>query len=170
MLDLKSLVPWGQKSENAPVSHESRQDLFTSFRQEMDRVFDDFFRTGFGLTRRSDGDGWTNLTPRLDVSESENEIVVTAELPGVDEKDLDVSLSGDVLTIKGEKKYEHESKDDDRHYVERHFGTFSRSVRLPFDAGDQNVDASMKNGVLTVTVPKPADLQTKAKRIEVHSS
>lgn len=170
MLDLKSLVPWGQKSEPVPVTRNDQSDPFVMFRKDMDRVFDDFFRTGFGLTRHSDANGWNGVTPHLDVRESDKEIVITAELAGVDDKDLDVTLSGDVLTIKGEKKYEHEDKENDRHYVERHYGSFARSVRLPFEAGDQNVDANMKNGVLTINIHKPTDIQNKAKRIEIRAS
>jgi HSP20 family protein len=170
MLDLKSLVPWGQKSENVPVTRNEDQDPFNSFRKDIDRVFDDFFNTAFGLTKRNGSSGWNGITPRLDVNESDKEIVITAELAGVDEKDLDATLSGDVLTIKGEKKYEHEDKENDRHYVERHYGSFSRSIRLPFEAGDEQVDAKMKNGVLIVKVPKPADIQKQSKRIEVRAA
>ncbi|NNF79894.1 MAG: Hsp20/alpha crystallin family protein, partial [Rhizobiales bacterium] len=88
----------------------------------------------------------------------------------VDEKDLDVTLTGDVLAIKGQKKQENESKDGDRRYVERSFGSFTRSVRLPFEASDQNVEADMKNGVLTVRIPKPADYSNRSKRIEIKAA
>lgn len=170
MLDLKSLVPWGRKSEDVPVNRNTENDPFSTFRREIDRVFDDFFPTGFGLSHSNGFSGWGNLTPQLDVSENDKELVITAELAGVDEKDLDVTLAGDVVTIKGEKKHEKEEKDGDRRYVERHFGSFSRSLRLPFEAGDQDVSAKMKNGVLTVRVPKPKDIQLRTKRIEIASS
>lgn len=169
MLDLKSLVPWGRKSENVPVTRNEAQEAFTPLRKEIDRVFDDFFDSAFGLTKRHSIEDWNGITPRLDVDESDKEILITAELAGVDEEDLDVTLSGDVLTIKGEKKYEYEDKENDRHYVERHYGSFSRSVRLPFEAGDEHVDAKMKNGVLTVKIPKPADIRKQSKRIEVRA-
>ena len=103
------------------------------------------------------------------MNESDKEIVITAELAGVNKKDLEVTLSGDMLTIKGEKKYEHEDTENDRHYVERHYGSFSRSIRLPFEMGDEQVDAKMKNGVLSVKIPKPADIQKQSKRIEIRA-
>lgn len=169
MLDLKSLIPWGQKT-SAPAKHEDTRDPFVAFRREVDRLFDDFFHSfnGVGpgaLTRN--GNGWLEGAPALDVSDSEKELIILAELPGVDEKDVEVTLSGDMLTIKGEKKHEHEEKDDGRHYVERSYGTFSRAVRLPFDAGDQDVDADFDKGVLTIRIPKPAEAQSKARQIEV---
>lgn len=170
MLDLKSLIPWGHKGEKVPVHREPRRDPLVSFRNEIDRVFDDFLGNGFGLTRSNGGDDWSTLTPQLDVSESEKELKISAELAGVDEKDLDVTLVGDMLTIRGEKKYETEGEDGDRKYVERHYGSFSRSIRLPFEAAEQEVSAKMKNGVLTVRIPKPKDFQTKAKRIEIASA
>lgn len=170
MLDLKSLVPWGQKSENVPGARQDRSDPFKSFRTEIDRVFDDFFNTGFGLAKHNGSNGWSNLTPQIDVKETEKEIVVTAEIAGVDEKDLDVTLSGDVLTFKGEKKHENETNENGYHHVERHFGSFSRSVRLPFEAGEQEIDADVKNGVLTVKIPKPEDFQQKVKRIEIKAA
>jgi HSP20 family protein len=102
--------------------------------------------------------------------DKEQEVVITAELPGLDSKDFDVTLSGDVLTIKGEKKDEREEKNGDMQYLERRFGSFSRSVRLPFEAADEKVDAKYEKGVLTVRVPKPAELAKAARRIEVKSA
>ena len=172
MLDLKSLVPWGQKRNSVPVTQKDREflDPFYAFRREMDRLFDDFFSNGSMLARRNGGNGWYDLAPELDIAETDKDIVVTAELPGVDQKDLEVTLAGDTLTIKGEKKYEHEENDEGRHYMERRYGSFCRTVRLPFEAGDLSVDAELKNGVLTVRVPKPAELRTESKRIEIHTA
>jgi HSP20 family protein len=90
------------------------------------------------------------VSPAVDIDETEKEMVVTAELPGVTEKDLEVSLAGDVLTVKGEKKAEHQQKDSESYYMERRFGSFARSVRLPFDTTDERVEAKFKNGVLTI--------------------
>lgn len=167
MLDLKSLIPWGQKS-NVPAKNENVNDPFVSFRREVDRLFDDFFN-GFGrgtLPSLHNG-GWNGGIPSLDVTDSDRELVVEAELPGMSEKDFEVSLVGDVLTIKGEKKHEHEEKEGERHYIERSYGSFSRSVRLPFDASEQDVDANYDKGVLTIRIPKPEDIQSKVKQIEV---
>src|SRR5206468_4828926 len=90
--------------------------------------------------------------------------VVTAELPGVSEKDIQVDLAGDLLTIKGEKKSEHESRNSDGHRLERRFGAFERALRLPFEVKDEHVDAKCRNGVRTMRLPKPHDLQRSSRR------
>jgi HSP20 family protein len=106
----------------------------------------------------------------IDVADTDKELVVTAELPGLDEKDFDVTLSGDILNIKGEKKAEREEKNGDAYYMERRFGSFSRSVRLPFEVKDEKVDAKYDKGVLTIRVPKPADAQRAVRHIEVKAA
>jgi HSP20 family protein len=126
-----------------------------------DGFFDGFGRSGRSLT------GWSDVTPTMDLAESDKEILITAELPGLDEKDFEVTVAGDVLTLKGEKKSEHEQRNGDSYYAERRYGSFSRSVRLPFEVKDEAVEAKYDKGVLTVRVPKPADLQRPVKRIEV---
>lgn len=168
MVDFKALVPWrsGSKAQ-APAVRENYLDPFVAFRREMDRMFDDFFS---GTALRDAHSAWSGLTPAVDVSETDKEIVVTAELPGVTDKDIEVNLAGDVLTIKGEKRLQHEEKNGDSTYMERRFGSFSRSVRLPFDAGAEKVDAQFNNGVLTIRVPKPAELQRPTRRIEVRTA
>jgi HSP20 family protein len=168
MVDLKALVPWRDKSQT-PAPREDFHDPFFSFRREVDRMFDDFF-SGFG--RRAVGapfGSWATPTPSLDLTETEKEIVVTAEMPGLDDKDFEVNVSGDVLTLKGEKKAEHEHRNGDAYYMERRFGSFSRSVRLPFEPQDEKVDARYEKGVLTIRVPKPADMQRQVRRIEVRT-
>ena len=173
MLDLKSLMPWGHKS-NVPARNEQNTDPFVSFRREMDSLFDDFFRGGFGrMPAPRFGEalrGFPQSVPALDVDDGETEMKVSAELPGVDEKDVEVTLNGDVLTIRGEKKDEREKKDGDRSYVERSFGSFSRAIRLPFEVGDEDVKADFSKGVLTIRIPKPKTVQAQAKRIDVKSS
>lgn len=165
-MNLGSLIPWRGKSE-VPATREDYYDPFVTFRREVDRMFDDFFN-GFAprplLAWNARG-----VSPSIDVADTEKELVVTAELPGLDEKDFEVTLAGDVLTIKGEKKSEREEKNGEAYYVERRFGSFSRSVRLPFEAGDETVDATFDKGVLTVRIPKPASVQSAVRRIEVKS-
>lgn len=95
------------------------------------------------------------------------ELVVTAALPGVDEKDVKVTVAGDILTIKGEKKAEREEQGDDGRYTERRIESVSRSVRLPFEAKDEKIDATFENGVLTIRVHKLAEPQKGDRRIEV---
>ena len=95
-------------------------------------------------------------TPALDVAEAKDTITVTAELPGVDPQEIAVTLDGDVLTLKGEKESEREEKDERRHRVERSWGTFTRTVRLPAPVDPAMVTATFKNGVVTITLPKTA--------------
>ena len=104
------------------------------------------------------------LTPAFDISETANEIHVKAELPGMDAKEIDITVTGDLLTIKGEKK---EEKGQNFHRRERRYGSFSRSFRLPVEVKADSIDAGYKDGVLTVTLPK-AEAE-KARRIEVTS-
>jgi HSP20 family protein len=129
-------------------------------------MFDDFFRSG-GQGLQPWNAGGHAMAPRIDISDSDKELVITAEIPGLDEKDFEVTLAGDLLTIKGEKKTENENRNGNAYYVERRFGSFSRSVRLPFEAGDEQVEANYDRGVLTVRVPKPAEAQRHVRRIEV---
>ena len=168
MVDFKALVPWRDKS-SAPAPREEYRDPFLTFRREVDRMFENFF-SGFG--RREGGlafGSWGTPTPCMDLTENDKEIVVTAEMPGLDEKDFEVTVAGDLLTLKGEKKAEHEHRNGDAHYVERRFGSFSRSVRLPFEVQDEKLDAHYEKGVLTIRVPKPADMQRQARRIDVRT-
>ena len=139
-------------------------DPFRGFRNQLDSLFEDWFGRSMGGT----------LAPRVDVSETSKELTLKVELPGVDEKDIDVSLSGNQLTIKGEKKTEHEEKKDGEegrvfHRVERSFGAFQRTMTVPFDVESDKVSAEFKDGVLTVTLPKPegAREQPQPRRIEV---
>jgi HSP20 family protein len=164
MVDFRSLVPWREKSQSP--TRGDVPDVFLNFRREMDRMFESFF-DGFGGPAGRD---WALPTPALDVAETEKELIVSAELPGVSEKDVEVTLVGDVLTVEGSKKAEHEKKDGDLWYAERRFGSFSRSMRLPFEVTEENVDANFDKGVLTVRIPKPADSQKSVRRIEVNSA
>jgi HSP20 family protein len=169
MVDLKALVPWRDKSQTPAPRGDDLHDPFLSFRRDVDRMFDDFF-SGFG--RRAVGSpfaSWTAPTPSLDLTETEKEIGVTAEMPGLDDKDFEVNVSGDVLTLKGEKRAKHEHRNGDAYHMERRFGSFSRSVRLPFEVQDEKVDARYQKGELTIRVPKPADMQRQVRRIEVHT-
>jgi HSP20 family protein len=167
MVDFKAILPWRGKSQ-MPATQDDVRDPFLAFRREVDRMFDDFFN-GFGGRSLAPFGAWRGLTPTMDLDETDKEIVVTAELPGLDEKDFEVTVSGDILTLKGEKKAERDERNGDAHYVERRFGSFSRSVRLPFEVKDEKVDASYDKGVLTVRIPKPAELQRPARRIDVRT-
>jgi HSP20 family protein len=105
--------------------------------------------------------------PRIDVSETDREIRVKAELPGVDQSDIEVSINDDLLTIRGEKRIERDEKQENFHVVERATGAFMRTIRLPFPVDPSAVEADYDNGVLTVTVPKPTEAKQRSGRIEV---
>jgi len=105
--------------------------------------------------------------PSVDISETEDKLLIKAELPGLEAKDVSVSISGDILTIKGEKKKEEEEKDEHHHYVERYSGSFQRSFRLPVNVQADKVDAAFEKGVLKVTLPKVEEAKKKEIEIKV---
>jgi HSP20 family protein len=168
-MDFGSLMPWREKSSMPSTRRDDMLDPFVSFRREVDRMFDDFFNN-FGRGLRGTGPDWRAVTPTIDLAEDEKELVVTAELPGLNEKDFEVTLSGDVLTIRGEKRAEQEEKKGGATYTERRFGSFARSIRLPFEVRDDKVDARYDKGVLTIRVPKPPEVQRATRRIEVKAA
>jgi HSP20 family protein len=130
-------------------------------RREMDHLWDRF--TGEKPIEWLKGE-WV---PSLDVSETKDRVVVRAEAPGLDPKEIDISLSGGVLTLKGEKKKEREEKDENYHLVERSYGSFSRSVRLPAEVQEDTVKASYKDGILTIALPKTERAKERAIKIAV---
>jgi HSP20 family protein len=136
----------------------------TTLRREMDRVFDRFF-DGWPFRPLSEGRDWA---PSVDVSETANEVVVKAEVPGMDAKDIDITITGDILTIRGERKQEKEEKDENFHCIERSYGAFSRSIRLPAEVEKDKVDAAYKDGVLKITMSKTK--KASQKKIEVKAA
>ena len=143
-------------------------DPFTSLFREVEKTFEDFTRRSpFGAL--TTGGSTAMLAPNLDIAEGKDGIEITAELPGVDEKDVDVTLSNGVLTIRGEKKSERADQDKDKnwHLVERSYGSFSRSLRLPYDPDSDKIEATFDKGVLRVKLPKPAEMATKEKKISI---
>ena len=156
-MPITDLIPWKRK-ESEPESERGalqvRQDPILTFQQQMNRTFDDFFR-GWGLQPFGTiGAGWDAFSPRVDVVETEKAIEISAELPGLDQKDIDVALSRNVLTICGQKREEKEKKGRNCLRVERAYGSFRRSIPLPSGVDTSKVDAAFRNGVLTITLPK----------------
>lgn len=143
-------------------------DVFSNLHRQIDRVFDDFSQRGHWPFQAMSSDNG-KLTPRVNVSESDKEIEITAELPGVEEKQIDVNLAGDLLTIKAEKKSEEETTEKDYHLVERSYGKFERTMRLPCEVDAKKVEAEFKNGILTVTLPKSPEVKAKNQKIPVQS-
>lgn len=137
------------------------RDPFLDLHREVNRLFDDSLRT-----MREGGGGVTMLNPRVDVCPTDNGWEITAELPGVDDDDIDLRLDGDMLTISGEKR--DQRKDDKNRLVERSYGSFTRSFQLPFTPDPEKVTASSDKGILTIKVPKGAEHE-RSKRIAIGS-
>jgi HSP20 family protein len=139
---------------------------YFSLLREMDRLFDETFRGALG-SADTGGSGVTAITPRINVSETDQEIRIEAEMPGVSEDNVQVELIDDMLTIRGEQEEEHEEdRGQNYHVVERTYGTFVRSIQLPFAVKPEQIQASFQNGVLTVTVPKSA-AESKVHRVQL---
>jgi len=147
-------------------------DPMWAFRRDMDRLFDDFL-SGFGLPtlggELSRDSRSMAATPRIDVSETDQELRVVAEMPGLDQDSIEVSLDDDILTLRGQRQDERKDDDEARNYHlrERMQSSFARSLALPFRPDPRQVQAMFKDGVLTITIAKPKDAQEKAHRIEV---
>lgn len=162
----KNGSPPARRSETVPDA--MRGDPLLAFRHEMDRLFDSFFAPGqFSRFGFSGGLSGFAFNPAIDLTENDKELRLRAELPGVEEKDIDIDLEGDVLTIRGEKREERTEDGDKRRFVERSYGSFERSIQLPFAPEDQEIKADFKDGVLTVTAKKPPELSRPSKRIPI---
>src|SRR5690348_7596877 len=154
-------------------------DVWRSFRSEMDRVFDRFSNSfGFPAMRRMfdlepfwrQETSFTFVAPAIDVMESETTYKITAELPGINEKDIEVSITGDALILKGEKRQEREEKEKNRYLCERAYGAFQRSLPIPDGVDREAMAAEFSKGVLTVTLPKSKEAQKQQKKIEVKAA
>ena len=162
-MNMRDLIPWGRQSSSAPVPYRGEDtNPLLSFRRDVDRLFEDLFRpamSGFGLS--------DNLMswPSVEVSDSDREVRVTAEVPGMNDKDVELLLEDGVLTIRGEKK--NETQDKDRGYSERYYGRFERRIGLPSGVDEERAKADFRDGVLTVTLPKSPDAE-RSKRIPIH--
>jgi HSP20 family protein len=169
------------KSATAPAARRglSPWQPFESLRQEIDHLFDDVTRGfgGFPSYRRLMNiepfwprESTSSMAPAVDVAEKEKEYQVTAELPGIDESNVEVTLVDDVLTIKGEKQEEKEERDKNYHLSERRYGSFQRSFQLPPGVDQSKIEASFRNGVLTIVLPKAPEAQAKTKKIAIKAS
>lgn len=162
---MSALVPFGWSSSLLP-SRPANDDPFVRLWNEVDRLFSQVFRAG-------DLAGWpesSGFGVPLEVYDTPDAVVLTAELPGIEPGDVGIELQGDVLTIKGEKKAEREEGNGGWHVSERRFGRFARSLRLPFAAEADKIEATYRNGVVRITVPKPAAMRREVKRIEVKAA
>jgi HSP20 family protein len=163
---IHTLVPW----RRTQPERYARLDLY----DELDRVFENFLQ-GFGLPASgavAAAAAPRVFAPRMDVSESESAYRVDAELPGLEEKDISVTLENGVLSIAGERKQEQESQDEKRgfHHKESFRGSFQRSLRLPDEIDEKGISASYKNGVLSIVIPKLPKARPETRTIPVSSS
>jgi HSP20 family protein len=155
----KSWFPgWGDRHRDV--------ENFRGFKSQIDSLFEDWFGRSMGGV----------LAPRVDIAEEENAVTLTAELPGVKEGDIEVSITGDQLSIKGEKRSEHDEKRETGartlHRMERSYGAFQRTVTVPYQVDAEQVSAQFRDGVLTITLPKPPDAvaQKQARKIPINTT
>lgn len=144
---------------------EDEKSPFYALRRQIDSLIEDFDR---GELMKGE------FRMRTNVSETKTEVRITADLPGIDRDDLDIEITGNTITIRGEKVAEEEKTEGEEgrefHRLERRTGSFRRSTRLPFEIDPDKVQADMKNGVLTVTIPKPAEMSRPAHKVEIKSA
>lgn len=163
---------WGKKhpeSKESQLRHSRHsEDLFLSLRRDVHQMFEDLFR-GIGLGRISQLPAPGFGLPVIDVSESDDEIEVTAELPGLSEQDVDVSLTGDILRIRGEKKHDRQETRNDYYLTERSWGMFSRDIPLWTRVDSDHIDACFREGVLQVRLPK-VEKGSSTRRIPVRTA
>lgn len=166
-----------KRNDFLPLTSGSPFESFSQLQREMDRLFDETFRT-LGMpyrlfrtddTRGSIDDLGEGFRPSTDVSGSENQYNITLDIPGLTEDDITIELKNRILTIKGEKETKSESDDKKFYRVERSFGSFQRTLALPDDASGDDIIASMKNGVLKLTVPRMVLPESDVKRISISS-
>src|SRR5256885_7407461 len=164
-MSIKDLVPWNNGGREVSIHRGTEVNPFFTLHREMNRMFDDLFRgfdlAPFGPTRALNGFGW----PQIDIDETDKEVRITAELPGLDEKDVSLEIANGMLSISGEKKSE--SEDNGRRFSERYYGRFERRIPLE-DVDEDKVSAAFKNGVLTVTVPNSNEANTRVRRIAIN--
>jgi HSP20 family protein len=166
-MSVRDLIPWGRSNDGAPsVFREEDHNPFLSLHRQVNRLFEDVFRSfdgrlpAFG-SLSSLGPTW----PNVEISDTDKEIKVTAEIPGLEDKDVEVLLNDGVLTLKGEKRSETEDKE--KQFSERFYGRFERRIPLGAEVEEDKIDAHFKNGVLSIVLPKSAKAQSQVRRIEI---
>jgi HSP20 family protein len=168
---MNNLIPWNWGKKNLPIRKEdnsSEYNPYLSLQHDMNRVFDNFFRsfdTGFMSPFSEMSEGL--FQPKVEVKESANDLRVSVELPGIDDKDLDVSITDDALTISGEKREEKEENTRGYYRMERSYGSFHRRIPFPCSIDTNKAEATFKKGVLNVTLPKTAEAKQNVKKISI---
>lgn len=164
-MSVKDILPWKSHKTTSPAgTARGFDDPFLSLHRRMNSLFDDFFDGAPAPWGEAEG-----FFPSVDVAEKEGEFVVRAELPGVEEKDLEVTVEEKALTIRGEKKEEHEEERENLFRMERSFGSFHRQIRLSAPLDREKVKASFKKGVLKIHLPKAREALASSRRIKIES-
>ena len=169
---MKELIPWRKKKNTKELSR-SKADSLDILHRRVNNIFDNFFEefedifpTDMLVSR---GEDFVDEVPNFEVSETDDEFRIRAELPDMDEKDIEVNIQNDILTIRGEKKREHEDKHRNYHFSELSYGSFSRSVQLPGGVVVDKAKAKFKRGVLTLTLPKTEQAKAERKHIAIEA-
>jgi len=179
MAETVTKLPVKQEKASERASAPEAWRPFETLRREVEQLFDDFGQNFLRFPTRRSLFGFEPLwrrqavweaAPAVDVAESDKAYEITAELPGMDEKNVEVKVANGNLTIKGEKQEEKEEKKKDYYLHERHFGSFERSFEIPEGVDADKIEANFKKGVLTVTLPKKPEAQKPAKKIEVKAA
>jgi HSP20 family protein len=153
----------GTQTTPRPSGAVARRDPFLSLYRDVNRLFEDVFR---GTIAPSVEEASSIISPRIEVSETESELRIGAELPGVSDADVDVSLNDDILTISAEKRQEQAEEKQNFYVIETSYGTFQRSIQLPYRVDPLQVRAQIENGVLNIVIPKPTQ-QQRTNRVQV---
>ena len=161
-----SNLPLKRRGDKIAIRRENESPMM-AIQNEMNRLFDNFFNDPFDLAPLAIRRLPVEFTPRVNVSETDKAMQVTAELPGMDEKDIQISLEQDTLVLSGEKKSETEENGKNFHRYERSYGSFQRVIPLVSEVQEDKVEATFKNGVLTITLPKAASAVKAAKKINI---
>ncbi|MFN3575948.1 MAG: Hsp20/alpha crystallin family protein [Tabrizicola sp.] len=160
-MQIKDLIPWARK-DHAPEPKSEDKNPIATLQQEMNRVFDNFWN------RFGDLDWpWGGGEAKSDVVETKDHVEVSIELPGMEMKDIEVSVTDDMLTVKGEKKIERQEEKKGYYLSERSYGAIYRTIPLPPGVDGEKAEASFRNGVLTIRLPQTPEAQARVKRIEV---
>jgi len=165
-MSMRDMIPWIRRDGDPVPGTLRSNEPFAPLQREMNRMFDEFFR-GFdrGLPSLGRADVLAGGWPSVEISDGEKEIRITAELPGMEEKDVEVLLDDGVLTLRGEKRSETEDKD--KQFSERVYGRFERRIPLGYEVVEDRIEAKFGNGVLTITLPKAEGAQPRARRIAI---
>ncbi len=169
-MQISDLIPWGRDKDRTPANDNTEApNALAKLQRDINGVFEDFWhRVENGWNGHSSPIGM--FGPSTDVAETDKSVEIEVELPGMSEEDIDISISGEAMTIHGEKKVVHEEKRKGVYMSERSYGAFYRTIPLPPGVDTDKAEASFRRGVLTVTLPKSAEAQARIKRIPVKAA